>query len=178
VINGNLWANAVDADIIQLEWYVDDVLVPGAFGEQFYARQFGYGPGTYDVRVRAYDEIINHSTTGDLLDLVRRDLDELEQSVNWTLTINPARLGDYNGNGIVNSLDSALWQTTFGSANLLAADGNDDGTVNAADYVVWRKLAGAVGASNGNSVPEPAAVSISFAAAILCFGFIRRRIVL
>jgi hypothetical protein len=38
--------------------------------------------------------------------------------------------------------DYAKWKATFGSANVLDADGNDNGTVDAADYSLWRNYAG------------------------------------
>jgi hypothetical protein len=60
-------------------------------------------------------------------------------------------VGDYDGNGVVNTEDFEGWRTAFGS-NVAMADGNGDGIVNAADYVVWRKVVGA--GSGGDAVPE------------------------
>jgi hypothetical protein len=51
--------------------------------------------------------------------------------------------GDYNRDGLVNSLDYQVWRSAFGlvGANL-PADGNRNGIVDTADYVVWRKSVG------------------------------------
>jgi hypothetical protein len=168
VVDVELWADVVDPDVIRLEWYVDDVLVPGATSEQFNAREFGFGPGNYDVRVRALDEILDHSFSGDLLDLVRSDLELLEQSVSWSLTLNPTQPGDYNGDQLVNGDDYDLWQRTFGSRQLLAADGNSDGTVNAADYVIWRFFSAASGSASDAPVPEATTCGLVVGALLVC----------
>jgi hypothetical protein len=61
--------------------------------------------------------------------------------------------GDYDSDGQVAGGDDALWQSTFGSASVLDADGNRNGVVDAADYVIWRKNVS--GALNDATVPEP-----------------------
>jgi hypothetical protein len=85
------------------------------------------------------------------------------------ITTQYAVVGDYNSDGMVNSLDYSVWRQTFGSITSLNADGNLNGVVDDADYVVWRSnfgltLPGAGSAAGGgaslslNAVPEPAAV--------------------
>jgi hypothetical protein len=76
-------------------------------------------------------------------------------------------LGDYNGNGVVDDLDYSYWQMTFGSRQLLAAEGNMDGVIDAADYVVWRKFAGPAGGGGTGEVPEPHAVGLLVCAAVI-----------
>ncbi|HJQ78316.1 MAG TPA: chitobiase/beta-hexosaminidase C-terminal domain-containing protein [Lacipirellulaceae bacterium] len=46
--------------------------------------------------------------------------------------------GDYDRNGIVDTLDYQVWTSNFASTATNAADGNNDGEVNAADYVIWK----------------------------------------
>ncbi|WP_425397712.1 esterase-like activity of phytase family protein [Aeoliella sp.] len=67
--------------------------------------------------------------------------------------------GDYDCSGLVDAEDYQSWRDTFGSTELLFADGNGDGQVNLADYTVWRNNLGA-SASTATAVvvPEPSAV--------------------
>jgi hypothetical protein len=74
---GNLWVDAIDSTIIDTHWYVDGLAVANASGEQFNPLNFGYGPGTYDISARSFDNT----------DWVRRDLDLLRQDINWTVTL-------------------------------------------------------------------------------------------
>jgi len=62
--------------------------------------------------------------------------------------------GDYNGNGVVDASDYTYWRSTFGSINLLAADGTNLGSIDAGDYVLWRQRLSEVGGSSP-AVPEP-----------------------
>lgn len=69
-------------------------------------------------------------------------------------------LGDYNGNGTVETADYTTWKSTFGSSSDLRADGNGDGVINAADYTVWRVNLGASGIAQ-LSGPRSALASMS-----------------
>jgi hypothetical protein len=71
--------------------------------------------------------------------------------------------GDFNADGIVDSLDYDLWRSTFGSRTRLAADANQNDVVDAADYVIWRKAFGPPPSRVSSSVPEPATSSAVFA---------------
>lgn len=51
--------------------------------------------------------------------------------------------GDYDGNGVVEAADRAVWADAYGTTGVSAADGNGDGRVDAADYTVWRDHLGA-----------------------------------
>lgn len=53
--------------------------------------------------------------------------------------------GDYNSDGTVDGADYTVWQDTFGSTELLVADGNGDGVVDIADYTAWRDNVGMIG---------------------------------
>jgi hypothetical protein len=52
--------------------------------------------------------------------------------------------GDYNFDGLVDTNDYDLWQSSYGSRLDAPTDGNGDGAVDAADYVLWRKNLGAM----------------------------------
>ncbi len=71
--------------------------------------------------------------------------------------------GDYDGDGLVNDDDYAVWLAGYGSTDSLLADGNGDGVVDAADYTVWRDNFGASWEDfmyqASVSVPEPASFS-------------------
>lgn len=70
-----LWVDVVDPDVIQVEWYVDGLLVPGATDQSFLLSDWGFGSGAYEVTARAYDDT----------DWVRIQLDKLTQSVTWSV---------------------------------------------------------------------------------------------
>jgi len=73
----------------------------------------------------------------------------------------PGLVGDYNGDGIVDTADFNVWQETLGSTGVgLAADGNNDGEVTQLDFDVWRGNFGASASLNigGDAVPEPGAL--------------------
>lgn len=80
--------------------------------------------------------------------------------------------GDYNGDGVVDARDYAVWRDNFGSSANLAADGNGNGSVDLGDYTIWRDNLGALSTALAPSageqqVPEPAALAIALATALL-----------
>ncbi|MFO0789330.1 MAG: PEP-CTERM sorting domain-containing protein [Pirellulales bacterium] len=97
------------------------------------------------------------------------------------LVVRDAAYGDYDIDGDIDAADFTRWRQTFGTAVTPAgngADGNRNGVVDAADYVIWRNAVGAGPAAGaglaGLVVPEPAVVSLLFAAASIAV-FVRRR---
>ena len=74
----------------------------------------------------------------------------------------PGLIGDYDGNGLVDTDDYEVWRSTFGSTSDLRADGNNDSVVDLADYTVWRNNLGqaAVFSTRASQVPEPSAIVI------------------
>ena len=72
----------------------------------------------------------------------------------------PILVGDYQADGTRNSLDYALWRSTFGNVVFagIAADGDASGNVDAADYVLWRKATSTPAGSTAVVAAEAAAV--------------------
>lgn len=72
-------------------------------------------------------------------------------------------MGDFDGDGVVNLSDYALWRNSLGTTgDLLAADANGNGTVDAGDYAIWKQNFGTTtatpGALGAAPVPEPRAM--------------------
>lgn len=77
-------------------------------------------------------------------------------------------VGDYNGNGVVDSADYVVWRDSVGGATLPNRDPSNVGTVGAGDYNSWRSRFGNVtgaGVGSGANVPEPTAVGLIVALA-------------
>jgi T5SS/PEP-CTERM-associated repeat protein len=103
----------------------------------------------------------------------------LPTGMQWDLDILPNRVvlnvvgtGDYNGNGIVDAADYAVWRGMMGQSGPgLAADGNGNGVVDNADYDFWRRRFGnqvfAGGSAVATSIPEP---TVTFMVVSSCIG--------
>jgi hypothetical protein len=160
--DATLWVDVVDPRVIKAKWYVDDALVEGANSESFELAEFGFGPGTYEVRAHAYDDVIDHAFGGGMLDLVRTQFDLLQHDIFWTLTITEEGLaGDYNHNGIVDAADYVVWRATQGQSAVPSgsgADGDGSGTIDIGDYHFWRERFGneasTASLAAGAAVPE------------------------
>lgn len=78
-----VWVDVVDPNVIQIDWYVDEVLVTGAAGETFRLEDYGYGPGHYGVYADVYDPT----------EWVRLGRDDMEQFASWTIELTPEPAG-------------------------------------------------------------------------------------
>ena len=71
-----------------------------------------------------------------------------------------AVVGDYNGDGVVNGVDYAVWRDSLGASGTgLAADGNNDGQIDGIDYRIWQNNYGAGAEPGSIVVPEPASLT-------------------
>jgi hypothetical protein len=82
--------------------------------------------------------------------------------------------GDYDGNGVVNTLDYGVWASGYGGVGP-AADGNSDGVIDAADYTIWRDRLGDASSQAAIAVPEPGGATLlgMVAAGVAFFGWMR-----
>jgi hypothetical protein len=86
--------------------------------------------------------------------------------------------GDFNGNGIVNADDLAVWRTNLGmtAAHFTDGDADRDGDVDGADFLAWQRNLGAVAPNafpTQSPVPEPTSLIMLAALAILSAKSIR-----
>lgn len=157
VVDQPLWVDVVDPEVHSVRWYVDGALIAGATGETFDAQAFGVAPGVHSVRASSYDTVLDHVGDGGMLDLVRKNLDRLEQSVTWTLSLSAAAIpGDFDGDRDVDGADLIRWRDGFGiTDNAVPAMGDADGDhdVDGADVLVWQRRLGTQPSSI--VVPEP-----------------------
>ena len=79
---------------------------------------------------------------------------------NSSFSISLPASGDFNGNGVVNGADLAIWRAGFGTGSGAAfTDGDDDGDedVDGTDFLNWQRNQGhASSLTTVSSIPEPA----------------------
>jgi hypothetical protein len=101
------------------------------------------------------------------------------QDIGWSLGPAPGVNGDYDGNGIVDASDYAIWRKRL-NQNVTLPNDTTPGTVTAADYTVWRANFGKVASGSGSGsslasgeVPEPAS-GVLATLLVICVYFNRR----
>ena len=156
-----LWVDVVDPAVIDVQWYVDDILIDGAEGETFDMADYGFGLGEYEVKALAYDGMIS--------DWILHDLDDVQQSVLWDVQIisAPPIIGDADASGYVDDDDLSLLLSNWNQAvGWSGGDFSGDGFVDDDDLSLLLSHWGAgIPAMNGSAAPEPATVVL-----MLCGG--------
>lgn len=92
---------------------------------------------------------------------------------------------DFNGDGVVDALDLAIWKANKGitmGASVLQGDANGDGAVDGADYLIWLEIFTMGPGSGGGgfesppgTVPEPTGLALLAIGGLLASGFRRWR---
>jgi hypothetical protein len=98
---------------------------------------------------------------------------------------NGAIAPDFNGDGVVDLKDFAIWNAHVGQtsgASVLDGDADGDGDVDGADFLKWQRNVGKpmpwTGAGSGSevaNVPEPASMLMLACGGSLALAFRRRR---
>jgi hypothetical protein len=143
---GDLSVVLIDDTVLDVEWFVDDVLVPSATSTSFDLGDFAFGPGTYTVTARGYDPMGFDPVNG----WVRMDQENLEQFVSWNVTLSsPIVTGDFDNDGDVDGRDFLAWQRGE----------SPNGVGSISDLTAWQANYGspALSAATARMVPEPMA---------------------
>ncbi len=163
---GNGWeAGAASSNNELTEWYLQgsSTLAPGA--------SIGLG-SAYNQTLDAADLVLKYTTeTGSVI----------EAPIVFETINPPSNPADFDGNGMVNSADLAIWRNNYGSttATKPTGDANGDGNADGADFLIWQRNLGATsGVAAQSAIPEPASAALSAVAGIaLALGLRRRRAV-
>ena len=93
---------------------------------------------------------------------------------------------DFNGDGVVDALDLAIWKANKGitmGGTVLQGDANGDGAVDGADYLIWLEEftmgpgsgGGGFESPSSGTVPEPTGLALLAIGGLLASAFRRRR---
>lgn len=148
---GELSVDLIDDTILDVQWFVNDVLVPSATSTLFDLGDFGFGDGSYTVTARGYDPTAFDPVNG----WVRMDQEELEQFVSWDITLSsPAPSGDFDGDGDVDGRDFLIWQRGE----------SPNGVGSSSDLAAWQANYGSpvVLTAASHMIPEPISLRLLF----------------
>jgi hypothetical protein len=80
------WVDVVDPNVIDVDWFLDGNRLD-ITGEMIDVGKLGLAPGSYNLTATAYDNLLDHSFTGDVLDWWRLGPSAVSQSITWTVSI-------------------------------------------------------------------------------------------
>jgi hypothetical protein len=83
----DLWVDAVDPAVINVDWYVNGSVVLDNGPESLHLANLALSSGTYTITARAYDSVLDLENTGRDYDWVRTGESYLQQSVSWTVSV-------------------------------------------------------------------------------------------
>ncbi|MCF8223890.1 MAG: M64 family metallopeptidase [Bacteroidales bacterium] len=82
-----IWLKVVDPAVLLVDWYINGKLVKEDGGQTFIPGDYIEVPGSYIIKAHVYDEVVKHAFSDNddphPLDLVRTDLDKLQQDLEW-----------------------------------------------------------------------------------------------
>ncbi len=88
---GTIWVEVVDPEVIHVDWYVNGKMVLENGGPSVKTSALVTKPGEYTIKAHVYDEVVKHAFSDNEnphpLDLVRKDLDKLQQYVEWKIIL-------------------------------------------------------------------------------------------
>lgn len=82
---GSIWVDLIDPSLINVQWFVDGVMLPGAGGEELLIGGLNLASGDHTIRARAFDPMGFDPIDG----WVRRNQSALEQDITWRVSISP-----------------------------------------------------------------------------------------
>ncbi len=86
-----IWLKVIDPKVLLVDWYVNGKLVKENGGQTFKPDEYIYEPGSYIIKAHVYDEVVKHAFSDNSnphpLDLVRKDLDKLQQEIEWKVKL-------------------------------------------------------------------------------------------
>lgn len=86
-----IWLKVIDPEVLLVDWYVNGKRVKENGGQTFRPDEYISGPGSYIIKAHVYDEVVKHAFSDNSnphpLDLVRKDLDKLQQEIEWKVRL-------------------------------------------------------------------------------------------